>query len=79
MKLRIVIPAFNEEENLPMLLKSLDKALTETRDVQPEFVFVDGGSRDGTLAYLRKWIATTRILRRCRTNCTTSQSGKLLI
>ena len=53
MKLTIVIPVFNEERNLPESLEALNAALVSVPEIEPELLFVDDGSRDGTLAYLR--------------------------
>src|SRR5436853_3652522 len=55
-KLSIICPAFNEEEALPRfhreLLRVVDKELS---DYEVEIVYVDDGSRDGTLFLLRRW------------------------
>lgn len=47
----VVVPLFNEEENLPSLQSELEQALAG-RDC--EFVFVDDGSRDKTLATIKR-------------------------
>ena len=52
MKLTIVVPVFNEEENLPELCRQVFPLL----DRQPfaaEVIFIDDGSRDGSFALLR--------------------------
>jgi dolichol-phosphate mannosyltransferase len=49
----IVVPVFNEEENLPELHRRLTDVLTELGKPY-EIVFVDDGSRDGTPKLLRK-------------------------
>jgi len=54
MKLSIIIPVLNEEENLPHLLQAIDEAFRPRGDVTLELIFVDDGSRDGTLARLRE-------------------------
>jgi len=51
-KLSLIVPVYNEEENLPILFEAIRQAL------QPlphdwEVVFVDDGSQDGSLAALR--------------------------
>lgn len=53
MKFSIIIPVLNEEENLPHLLQAIDDAFQPRADVTLELIFVDDGSRDGTLAKLR--------------------------
>ena len=51
-KISVVVPCYNEEEALPIFY---DTFVKETADmpVQWEFVFVDDGSRDGTLSGFR--------------------------
>jgi glycosyltransferase involved in cell wall biosynthesis len=51
-KLSIVIPAYNEEESLPELLRSIDRGVGPL-DGGYEVVVVDDGSTDGTLAALK--------------------------
>ncbi|KAJ1935310.1 dolichyl-phosphate beta-glucosyltransferase, partial [Linderina macrospora] len=50
--LTIVVPAFNEEERLPVLLNDILKYVTKRRDSEPKFSFeliiMDDGSRDKT-------------------------------
>jgi len=58
----IVVPAYNEEENLPLLLNELDAALNAAGIVF-EVLFVDDGSRDHTAEILRKLAATQRNVR----------------
>lgn len=54
----IVVPCHNEEESLPELLNAVRKVAEEDLapwlSTPPEFVFVDDGSTDGTLALLRR-------------------------
>ena len=47
----VVVPLYNEEENLPILQKELFRAL-EGRSF--ELVFVDDGSKDGTLSSIKR-------------------------
>ena len=54
--LGIVIPAFNEEANLPELVRRLRQAL-ETPAIPFRLFFVNDGSRDGTLDFLRRLAA----------------------
>jgi dolichol-phosphate mannosyltransferase len=49
--LSIIIPTFNEKENVKPLLESLEKVL---RDENWEAIFVDDDSPDGTTSVLRK-------------------------
>ena len=50
--LSIVVPAFNEEESLPELLRSIDEAVAALEG-GCEILFVDDGSTDGTLERLK--------------------------
>ena len=50
-ELTIVVPTFNERENVRPLVDSLDRAL---QSVSWEVIFVDDDSRDGTAAVVRK-------------------------
>jgi polyisoprenyl-phosphate glycosyltransferase len=49
----IVIPVYNEEENLPELVRRLQNTMSEL-DAPAEVVFVNDGSRDRTLSLLRE-------------------------
>ncbi len=49
----IVIPAYNEEENIPVLYERLKKVLDSLED-DYEIIFVDDGSEDGTPEVLRE-------------------------
>ncbi len=51
--LTVVIPVFNEAENIPPLTKRLSESL-EGWAIEAEFLFVDDGSTDGTVAELRR-------------------------
>lgn len=53
MLLSIVVPCYNEEENIRAFYDKTKEALGEAL-VHAEFVFVDDGSRDGTVAELKK-------------------------
>lgn len=48
----IIIPCFNEEESLPELLGQLQKAFPEGGEYCVEFLCIDDGSTDGSLAVL---------------------------
>ena len=50
----IIVPCFNEEEAIPFFYKEIDKVSQEMQDVHFEFVFVDDGSKDGTLSVLKE-------------------------
>ncbi len=52
MKVSVVIPCYNEQDALPELFERLDAVLTEMK-VEHEYIFVDDGSTDRTIAVLR--------------------------
>jgi glycosyltransferase involved in cell wall biosynthesis len=52
MKLSLVIPVYNEEENLPLLFDAIHKTVDPLK-LEWEAVFVDDGSQDGSLAVLK--------------------------
>lgn len=56
MKLSIVVPLFNEQQNIPPLLEEIFQALQPT-GWSYEIVAVDDGSRDGTFELLQKELA----------------------
>lgn len=54
-KITILIPAYNEEAVLPMLKERLVKLGEELTKYRLEFLFVNDGSRDGTMQFIRDW------------------------
>ena len=52
MSLSIIIPVFNEEENIPHLVKGLKTALAGIK-TDYEVIFIDDGSTDNTLEVLK--------------------------
>lgn len=54
--LSLVIPVYNEEENLPLLMDEICNAL-EPLQKDWEVIFVDDGSRDGSLHVLESLVA----------------------
>jgi len=53
MNLSIIIPAYNEEQNLPLLLKELIPILKQTKK-ETEIIIIDDGSTDHTFNVIKK-------------------------
>ena len=49
----MVVPCFNEEEALPVYYREMCKVMKNMSDVEFELLFVDDGSKDATLAFLK--------------------------
>lgn len=49
----IIIPAYNEEESLPICFERVTKIIDEIKDYTFEVLIVDDGSRDGTLKIVK--------------------------
>ncbi len=62
MNLSVIIPVYNEQENLPLLYEALLKAL-EPLSVAWDVILVDDGSRDGSLNVLEQLAAKDQRLR----------------
>ena len=56
-RISIVIPCYNEEAALPLFYQEVCRVAGEMAPVEFEFLFVDDGSRDGTLPLLRQLAA----------------------
>ncbi len=75
-ELSLVIPVFNEEENLPPLAGEIRAALDPT-GLAYEVLFVDDGSTDGSPAVLRALAAADRRVRVVRQRQNAGQSAAL--
>lgn len=56
-KISIVVPMYNEEKALPALYEELNRVSAGLPDYEFEYLFVNDGSGDGTLAVLRELAA----------------------
>jgi glycosyltransferase involved in cell wall biosynthesis len=52
MDLSIVVPIYNEEENIPLLVETISAALADSR-LDYELILVDDGSSDGSFSLLK--------------------------
>ena len=50
----VVVPCYNEEEVLPLFYREITRVAASMPEYRFEFLFVDDGSRDGTLAAVRE-------------------------
>nr|WP_297171631.1 glycosyltransferase family 2 protein [uncultured Agathobaculum sp.] len=62
-KLSVVVPCYNEEAALPLFYREITRVADEMAEVDFEFVFIDDGSKDGTLAELRRLAAADKRVR----------------
>ena len=53
LRLSVVVPCFNEEKSLAQLHTAVAAALAALPEVEVEYIYIDDGSSDGTLAQLR--------------------------
>ena len=53
-KLSLVVPAYNEEEALPIFYREARKVEEQLPQVEIEYLFVDDGSVDGTMDVIRR-------------------------
>lgn len=53
-KVTILIPCYNEEQNLPMLYSHLRQLMADESGYDWEILFVNDGSRDHTLSVIRQ-------------------------
>ena len=58
----VIVPVYNEEENLPVLLSEIRQTL-DPLNKPYEVLFVDDGSRDGSLAVLESLIPKNPMMR----------------
>ncbi len=53
-KISIIVPCYNEEKSLPLFYEELNKNMKQFQDVIFEFLFINDGSTDNTLTYLKE-------------------------
>lgn len=53
-KISIIVPAYNEEESLPMLYERLNKLMNEIKNYEFEVLFVNDGSKDNTIQIIKE-------------------------
>lgn len=60
MKLSLIIPCYNEEAALPFIYKELTAVSGQLQDYQTEYLFINDGSTDRTLAILKDLAASDK-------------------
>ena len=55
MRVSLLIPCYNEEASLPILRDALYQVMKDRPAHTYELIFIDDGSRDGTLGFLEAW------------------------
>ena len=53
MDLSIIVPVYNEQDNIPLLYESILN-VSQTFDKSWELLFIDDGSQDGSLTVLQE-------------------------
>ena len=53
-KITILVPAYNEEEALPLLYERVSKIMNDMKNYEFELLFVNDGSKDNTLNEIKK-------------------------
>lgn len=53
-KISVIIPCWNEETALPIYYQKMCKVMEQMSEVKFELLFIDDGSTDGTLAFIRE-------------------------
>ena len=53
-KISIIIPAYNEEESLPILYERMDKLMNAMLNYEFEILFVNDGSKDKTIDIIKQ-------------------------
>ncbi len=61
-KLSVIIPIYNEEGNIPALFERLSSVVSKM-NVEPEFLFVNDGSRDNSIALIKALAAKNTIVK----------------
>ena len=63
MKIALIVPAYNEEEALPVFWQAVEPVLQKENGFRFEYIFVNDGSTDGTLSYLKDLSARNKYVK----------------
>lgn len=61
--LSIIVPCYNEEETIPIFYDAVTAVMAQLPHIQPEYIFVDDGSKDKTILILRELAAKDSAVR----------------
>ena len=53
-KISIIIPAYNEEESIPLLYKRMNKVIDSMKNYEFEILFVNDGIKDRTREIIKE-------------------------
>ena len=65
-KITIIIPAYNEEESLPLLYDRLNKVTSNLKEYEFEMLFINDGSKDKTIEIIKSFRSSRRKSKLCR-------------
>ena len=53
-KISVIVPAYNEEESLPLLIERMNKIMEQMKEYEFELLFVNDGSKDKTIQIIKE-------------------------
>ena len=53
-KISVIVPCFNEEGSIPLFYREMERVAAQMSGTTLEYLFIDDGSKDGTLEILRR-------------------------
>lgn len=62
-RISLVVPCYNEEEMIPLFINEIEKIMIGLPEVDYEYIFVNDGSKDRTLAILKEQALSNEHLR----------------
>ena len=62
-KLSVIVPCYNEEETIRIFYDAVTAVMADLPHIQPEYIFVDDGSKDRTILILRELAAADPAVR----------------
>ena len=59
-RISIIIPCYNEQEAIPLFMEEAGRVCGGLTEYEFEWIFVDDGSKDGTLSLLKEYAKRDR-------------------